>query len=293
LNLNMSSGIDLVVSRGVLLGGLAEFLVPAREIEAREKRARLETGVAALDRLLGGGWPRGALSELCGGRGQGRTGVLLASLAAALRREETVALLDLEGAFDPWTARRAGVRLERLLWVRARPPEGGGRAGPVAVGISSGQRQASSAQQKLLAAAEAIVAAGGFGLVALDLGDDPRTVPSAAWLRLRRVAGAPGTAVLVVTGRPLMGSMGAAAVALEAARPRFQQANTDASTNVNDDAGWNLLTAVETRARLVRQTGSHGNDDDDDDANANANARPRRHVRGPAETPTLTLLHAL
>jgi hypothetical protein len=128
----------------------------------------------------------------------------------------------------------------------------------------------------LLAAAEAIVAAGGFGLVALDLGDDPRTVPSAAWLRLRRVAGAPGTVVLVVTGRPwtrpLTGSMSAAAVALEAARPCFQQAGD------RTNAGWNLLTAVETRARLVRQTGHD---------------QGGGHGSGPEATPALTLLHAL
>src|SRR5688572_10486149 len=165
----MSSGIDLVVSRGVLLGGLAEFLVPAREIEAREKRARLETGVAALDRLLGGGWPRGAVSELCGARGQGRTGVLLATLAAAVRREETVALLDLEGAFDPWAARRAGIRLDRLLWVRGAEE----REAAATPGAWSKRR---SPHQRLLAAAEAIVTAGGFGLVALDLGEQPASV---------------------------------------------------------------------------------------------------------------------
>ena len=240
MNLNTSSGIDLGVSRAVLLGGLAEYLVPAREIEARERRARLETGVAALDDLLGGGWPRGALSELCGGRGQGRTGVLLATLAAAVRREEAVALLDLEGAFDPWAAGRAGLRLERLLWVRALPDA----------------RQRQTPHQRLLAAAEAIVSAGGFGLVALDLGEQPRTVPSAAWLRLRRLAGAPGTVVLVVTGRPLIGSMGAAAVTLDSARPRFGESGS-------------LLTAIDTRAHLVRQT-----------------------TGSPGTAPWLTLLHA-
>ena len=222
--------------------------MPAREIEARERRARLGTGVAALDELLGGGWPRGAVSELCGGRGQGRTGVLLATLAAAMRREETVALLDLEGAFDPWAARRAGIRLDRLLWVRGTTGvgwgggralrEGGERVQPGSRALPGGGIARGGPHQRMLAAAEAIVAAGGFGLVALDMGDWPASVPSAAWLRLRRAAGAPGTVVLVVTGRPLAGAMGAAAVNLQSARPSFQDG---------------LLTALESQAQLVRQ----------------------------------------
>ncbi len=197
------------MSSGVSIAGLAGHLVPARELEARERRQRLTTGVAALDARLGGGWPRGAVSELCGPRGHGRTAVLLASLAAALTRGEAAALVDFEGAFDPRAAHRLGVPLERLLWVRGAPRTGLVRhnAGPL----------------RLLAAAEAIVAAGGFGLLVLDFGERTPVIPGAAWLRLRRVAGAPGTVVLAAALRPLPGLLGTASVALTEARPRFHR----------------------------------------------------------------------
>jgi hypothetical protein len=214
---------------------LAAHLVPARELEAREKRGRLETGMGELDRVLGGGWPRGAVSELWGARGQGRTAVLLASLAAALRREETVALVDLGGTFDPRTARRVGVPLERLLWVRTVNDRD-----QIGQAIDAGRAQQRRPSRRALAAAEAIVAAGGFGLVVLDFGEVTPAVPSAAWLRLRRLVGAPGTVLLVVSPRPLQGVMSAATVAAEGARPRFQRTG----------GGPALLTGVRTRVQV-------------------------------------------
>jgi hypothetical protein len=254
------------VSTGVSLGGLAAHLVPARELEAREKRGRLATGLGELDRVLGGGWPRGAVSELWGARGQGRTAVLLASLAAALRREETVALVDLGGTFDPWTARRVGVPLERLLWVRtsrvetqaASPPEfHRGRSGtPLGFQVSdqtiAGRPQEPRPSRRALAAAEAIVAAGGFGLVVLDFGEVAPAVPSGAWLRLRRLVGAPGTVLLAVSARPLQGVMSAAAVAVKNARAQFQRSG---------QSGPALLAGVHTR---VSADGHQDGDADED-----------------------------
>jgi recA bacterial DNA recombination protein len=253
LNLNNSSGIDPWVSTGVSLGGLAAHLVPARELEAREKRGRLGTGIGELDRMLGGGWPRGAVSELWGARGQGRTAALLASLAAALRREETVALVDLGGTFDPWTARRVGVPLERLLWVRTSDRT---------IDVGPPQRRPS---RRALAAAEAIVAAGGFGLVVLDFGEVSPAVPSAAWLRLRRLVAAPGTVLLVVSPRPLQGVMSAAAVTLGIAQVHFQRSGRD---------GPALLTGVRARVRVDAHGASEATNDGTDD-------------------PSLDLVHAL
>jgi hypothetical protein len=53
---------------------LASHLVTAQRLE--ELRGHRQTGIPALDQLLGGGWPRAALSEL--GRRSGRTPVPLA-----------------------------------------------------------------------------------------------------------------------------------------------------------------------------------------------------------------------
>jgi hypothetical protein len=203
---------------------LRAHLLPAREIEAREQRARLSSGAAALDRLLGGGWPRGALSMVRGGRGQGRTAVMLSSLAATLQAGHAAALIDCGGALDPAAAARAGVPLERLLWVR------GNRAPQL---------------RTMLTAAETIVAAGGFGLVALDFGEQlAPAVPTAAWLRLRRLAAAPGTALLVVAARPLLNLTGATAVSLDGGTPRFGPRAQPA-----------LLTGIEVGAHLQRGSG--------------------------------------
>jgi RecA/RadA recombinase len=178
---------------------LAAHLVPARQLERRDRLPRLPTGVAALDELIGGGWPKGALSELAGGRSTGRTALLLASLAEALRRGETVALVDVGGTLDARAAARGGVALPRLLWIRCT-------AG------------------KALAATEIVLGAGGFGLVTLDLGEERPTTPSASWLRLKRAAEQQASAVLVTSARRLQGALGACAVTLSRARPRFAEA---------------------------------------------------------------------
>src|SRR5512142_1557250 len=57
-------------------------LVPARRLE--ERHGHRPSGVALLDQLLGGGWPRAALAELRGRRSSGRTALLYASLASSI-----------------------------------------------------------------------------------------------------------------------------------------------------------------------------------------------------------------
>jgi protein ImuA len=180
---------------------LAAHLVTAGQIERRDRRGRLPSGAAALDALIGGGWPRAALSELAGGRSTGRTATLLSTLGEALRRGETVALVDVGGSLDPRSAARAGMLLSRFLWIRC------------------GVEQA-------LGAVEIVVAAGGFALVALDLGEQRphggkvRT-PGAAWQRLKRAAEQQGTAVLLASSQRLPGALGACAVTLSSARARW------------------------------------------------------------------------
>ena len=70
------------------------------------------TGVTALDARLGGGFPRGQLSELVGPRSSGRTSLLLQMLAAATARGELVALVDALDMFDVESAAAAGVDLD-------------------------------------------------------------------------------------------------------------------------------------------------------------------------------------
>ncbi|HVU52618.1 MAG TPA: hypothetical protein VHL80_18185, partial [Polyangia bacterium] len=174
---------------------LASRLVTAQRLENDERRGQRGSGLPELDALLGGGWPRGALSELCGRRSSGRTSVMLAALARAARAGEATALVDTGGALDPRAAEACGVPLARLLWIRCAPAQA-------------------------LKAADLVVGAGGFDVVALDWGDGRPRVPTAAWVRLKHQAERQGTSVLVATPARAVGAFAAAAVELAAA-PTF------------------------------------------------------------------------
>ena len=158
-----------------------------RRAESREKP--LPTSLGALDRLLGGGLPRGGLVEIVGRGSCGRFAALLAALRAVTGAGEAAALVDQGAQLDPQTAAALGVDLERLLWLRPRNL------------VDS------------LAAAELLLHTG-FSLVALDLGLPPvrGRAPLAAWLRLARAAAARGAAVLVGSPYRLSGCAAGAVV---------------------------------------------------------------------------------
>jgi hypothetical protein len=173
---------------------LAARLVPiARLAEARGRR---RTGIAGLDQLLGGGWPRAALSEVSGSRSSGRTAIVRAAMTAAIDAGEATALVDVGGTLDARTAAASGLALSALLWIRCAPAQA-------------------------LKAVDLVVAAGGFGLAVLDLCDAQLRVPDAAWVRLRHGARAAGTTVLVATRGRRLGAFAAVAVELGGCQPSF------------------------------------------------------------------------
>lgn len=153
----------------------------------------VSTGVSDLDTALGGGVARGHLSEIVGPRSSGRTSVLIAMLAAATSRGETVALIDAFDAFDPVFSQAAGIHLPRLLWIRGRQ-------------ISS--RMVPYRIDQVLKAAMLVMQAGCFGVVAVDLTEAPvsaiRRLPFTTWLRLSRAIEAKET-VGIVAGPVKMG----------------------------------------------------------------------------------------
>src|SRR5579883_3604554 len=67
------------------------------------KHSRLPSGLPTLDAALGGGLVRGRINELVGPLGRGKTSLAASFLARATARGETVAWIDLAGAFDPAT----------------------------------------------------------------------------------------------------------------------------------------------------------------------------------------------
>jgi recombination protein RecA len=129
-------------------------------------------------------FPRGRISEITGTRSSGRTSVLHALLGASTGRGEFAALVDTKDAFDACSAAAAGVELSKLIWIRC-----GGNA------------------EHALRAADLLIQAGGFGIVALDLAEVApaalNRIPPTAWFRFRRAVESTPTILAVITDLPL------------------------------------------------------------------------------------------
>jgi hypothetical protein len=190
----------------------------AEDLAQQAREPRLPTGLAAVDRLLGGGFPRGRLSEITGPPSSGRTSLAVALAATATRAGEFVAWVDPADALDPASLEEARVDVERVLWVRPGGP------------------------REALACAERLLVARGFALVVLDLQTSAPSSASparAAWLRLTRLASASATALVLLGREPLGGPCSALAVDLRATRLRFAER-----------PGW--LEGLEARVSLTR-----------------------------------------
>ena len=179
----------------------------------------LASGIDAVDRMLGGGFPVGRVCEVAGPASSGRTSLGLALLARVTGAGAFAAWVDAADAFDPPSAAAAGVDLSRVLWVRPGEPE------------------------HALQGAEQVLKAGGFALAVIDLARDgerrERPLPAASGPRLRRCAAGAGAALLVLSRQRRLGA--AADLALEMGRAQ-----------VRFEAGPSWLASLDARARLVR-----------------------------------------
>jgi recA bacterial DNA recombination protein len=165
----------------------------------------LPTRIEELDRLLGGGLPRGALVEMSGRTSSGRFSMALSALAATTQTGEAAALVDPGDHFDPQGAAAAGAELSRVLWLRPR-----------------GLKPA-------LAAAETVLATG-FALVVLDLGLSRiyrRRFDDAVWLRLARRARFHDAALLVLAPYRVTGTAARVVLAADAAQAGWDRACLD------------------------------------------------------------------
>jgi recombination protein RecA len=78
----------------------------------------LATGIAAVDTVLEGGLPVGAITEIIGLPSSGRTSLAVSFLSRIMQAGKVCAWADVSNTFDPESAAAAGVDLHRLLWVR-------------------------------------------------------------------------------------------------------------------------------------------------------------------------------
>ena len=223
----------------------------ASRLEVRPAPEMVSSGIREIDELAGG-LPRGCLSEICGPASSGRTSVLLAALAAATRRQEVCALVDTTDALDAVSATAAGVELEKLLWIRCAGPRtsdfiprtsGVGPQtsdfrhrtsdiSPPTPGVESEVRSPKSevrrptpevqALEQALRVTDLLLQSGGFGLVAIDLGDVPdaaaRRIPLASWFRFQRAVEPTATVLLVVAQAPCAPTCASLLIRLQAER---------------------------------------------------------------------------
>jgi recombination protein RecA len=167
------------------------------QVDPRDAHALAPSGISALDARLGGGFPRGQLSELVGPRSSGRTSLLLQMMAAATARGELVALIDALDMLDVESAASAGVDLDRLLWIR----------GHVVTNQGLCRELNQRAIEQAIRAFTLVLQAGNFGLVVFDVAEAPadavRRLPFTTWLRLQRMVEGSQTTCVLVGGEPM------------------------------------------------------------------------------------------
>ena len=217
-------------------------------LDPRDEAACAPSGVPSLDAPLGGGFPRGQLSEVVGPRSSGRTSVMLQTAAAATGRGELVALVDALDMFDVESAAAAGVDLDRLLWIRGHVVSNPGLC------RDTNQR----ALEQAIRAFTLVLQAGNFGLVIFDAAEAPaeaiRRLPFTTWLRLQRMVEGSQTMCLLVGGEPMARSSAGLTLRLrhEGMRPPSPLRGFGEPGATGIRFGPSLFEGLTVEARVVR-----------------------------------------
>src|SRR6516225_2847631 len=182
------------------------------------------TGIAALDKDKdkdrdkgkdedkGGlipGIPLGALTQIHAplGLSSGKTALLVSLITQLTRREQFCALVDAGDCFDPESAEAAGVNLARVLWVRCSA------------------RQRLKPLEQAFKATDILIQNGGFGLIAVDLGNveekHVRKIPLSTWFRFARVMEKMPAALVFLMTYPAAHSCAGLTLHLPAAEPHW------------------------------------------------------------------------
>jgi hypothetical protein len=186
----------------------------------RTIRETAPTGIPAVDRLLEGGLPIGAISEITGPMSSGRTSLALAFLAARTQEDRVCAWVDAHDAFDSESAAANGVALRQILWVRCK--DRGPQRQVFVAGVEAPSPTAKpwARLDQALSATDLLLQAGGFAAIVLDLASTAPEhgcrIPLATWFRFRQAADRTRCSLLVLAQQPLAQS--SAAVVLECAR---------------------------------------------------------------------------
>jgi hypothetical protein len=146
---------------------------------------RLITGLAFFDQSVGGGLPKGAITELITPpRSAGSASLVHAFIHGAYRDKYFVALIDGRDSFDPCPLGNSILR--QLLWVRC------------------------TKALEAVKAADLLLRDGNFPLLIVDLifnsPGELRKIPQTTWYRLQRLVESVPTACLVLTRYEMVSS---------------------------------------------------------------------------------------
>jgi recA bacterial DNA recombination protein len=224
---------------------LDRTLTSSLPISSRDEYSIGATNIPSLDAQLGGGFPRGQLSELVGPRSSGSTSVMLRMMAAATARGELVALVDALDMLDVSSAAAAGVDLNRLLWIRGHVVPNPGMCRDL------NQR----AMEQAVRALSLALQAGNLGLVVLDVSEAPvealRRLPFTTWLRLQKMVEGRQTMCVIVGNEPMARSSSGLTVLVG---PRQSDIVSGFSRTVKSAGKFSdrLLEGLDLQARVVR-----------------------------------------
>src|SRR5688500_5387848 len=211
-----ASGEDKLARLAALKETLARkgLLVELPEEGAPAGPPPLPTGWPEVDALLGGGFPRRAITEVLGAPASGKTSLTAAMLAPLTQGGAFAAWIDSAARLSPPARAAAGVDLSRVLFVRPHQgergagglPRGGrsepeGRASPDQYGKRLDAEDAGAA----LWAAEVLLQSGSFEVVVLDacgLPAPPRRALDRRAPILRGAAEAYDSALVVLAEEP-------------------------------------------------------------------------------------------
>lgn len=146
---------------------------------------RLVTGLALFDQSIGGGLPKGGITELISPPGSaGSASLVHAFIHGAYREQYFVVLIDGRDSFDPCAL--ANSVLRQVLWVRC------------------------TKAIDAVKAADLLLRDGNFPLVIVDLilnsPEELRKIPQTTWYRLQRLVESVPTACLILTRYEMVSS---------------------------------------------------------------------------------------
>jgi hypothetical protein len=250
----MQSAAPRKISAEALLATSVPDVAPASRLEVRPAPELVSSGIRELDALTGG-LPRGCLTEVCGAASSGRASLLLAVLAAATRRQEACALVDVRDAFDPASAASAEVEFERLLWVRCG-------AGEKHFSLQrhrateKNNRRIETPLEQTLQVTDLLLQSGGFGLVAIDLGDVPfkiaRRIPLTSWFRFQRAVEHTPTVLIVITQAPCAQTCAALLLRMQAESLAKKPSAFSSRRSASPASHTQLLEAFDIHTEILR-----------------------------------------